>query len=118
VSSFVSGALVPAWTHQDPRYFRSGEGSKSRRVGHAISRLVIARSDRGKTTLNYGEVFGMPAAALLSGLYYPKLERNGSNLGLRLSFQVAGDAATNLLREFGPDLQRRIFRKQPPLAKK
>jgi hypothetical protein len=37
IENFMVGAILPSLLHQDPRFFQSGEGSFTRRVGYAIS---------------------------------------------------------------------------------
>ena len=40
-------AIFPALLHQDPRYFRKGRGSFTRRLLYAVSTTVWARNDNG-----------------------------------------------------------------------
>ena len=107
-TAMLTNGVMPALFHQDPRFFRLGEGSTKRRVGYAISRIWMARGDNGKRTFNFGEVFGNAAQAGLSSYYYPAAERNGANIGARTVIAIAPDVVSNLLREFWPDISRKL----------
>lgn len=107
-SSFLSDAVFPSIFRQDPRYFRLGEGSTGKRIGYAISRVWLARCDNGKRCFNYGEVLGSAAHAGISSYYYPAAERTGSNIGARTTIAIAPDVVSNLLREFWPDIARKL----------
>src|SRR5215471_3042916 len=51
-ASFMTIAIMPTITKQDPRYFRSGEGNVFRRAAYAASRSVVARTPSGGSTFN------------------------------------------------------------------
>lgn len=53
---FFSTYAFPSLIHQDPRYFRKGEGSGWSRAGYSISRGFVTRSDSGKTQANWSNV--------------------------------------------------------------
>ena len=67
---FVVG-VYPSLLHEDPRYFRLGHGSGWHRTGYALSRILIARTDSGRASLQLLGVSGqlhfrLDFAALLS----------------------------------------------------
>jgi hypothetical protein len=105
-SSFLGDFLFPTWLHQDPRYFRMGEGySPATRALYAVSRVFITRSDAGNTIINTSALLGSTIAAADSNLYYPKHDRGvGLSLG-RLAWDLGGTAAFNLEAEFWPDVK-------------
>ena len=73
--SFFTEAIVPALTHEDPRYYTLGHGGFFRRTGYALSRVVLTKTDSGGTSFNYSEIVGNGMEAGLSNLYYPPEER-------------------------------------------
>jgi hypothetical protein len=110
-SFFVSG-VYPSLLHQDPRYYRRGEGSFSRRAGYAISRVIVTRQDSGRKNLNFSEIFGNLTSGALSSAYYPDSERDASDVFQRGGVQIGFDAGFNLLKEFYPDIHRKFFGKR------
>src|SRR4051812_25515124 len=77
-SAFFGEFLYPSLFRQDPRYFRRGSGSGGERLGYAISRVVITRSDAGKSQFNFAKVFGAMSSGALANAYYPDSERTVS----------------------------------------
>src|ERR1700680_2113720 len=73
--SFFTEAIVPAITHEDPRYYTMGTGGFFRRTGYAISRSFVTKTDSGGTSFNFSEVVGNGLEAGLSNAYYPPQER-------------------------------------------
>jgi hypothetical protein len=47
IGNIMTEGLVPILTHEDPRYFRRGEGSILYRTGFALKQIVITRTDSG-----------------------------------------------------------------------
>ena len=56
--TFFTEAIVPAITHEDPRYYTMGKGGFFRRTGYAISRAFVDKTDSGGTSFNWSEVAG------------------------------------------------------------
>ena len=103
----VEGAM-PILSREDPRYFRRGQGTFWSRVGYATSRIIVTRTDRGNAEFNYSEVFGNSIAVGISNEYYPG-NRNLSDNVQKFTFQLATDAVSNVLKEFWPDVKRKMF---------
>jgi len=101
--------LVPVATHEDPRYYTLGRGGFAKRTVYTFSRLVITRTDRGGRTFNVSEIVGNGAAAGVSSLYYPRQERTWTKTGQRWVTQVSLDGFANLLKEFWPDINSKLF---------
>ena len=56
VGNYLTEAMVPAVTHEDPRYYTLGHGGFLKRTGYAVSRLLVTRTDSGRRTIgNCGE---------------------------------------------------------------
>ena len=104
----VEGAF-PVLFHHDPRYFRNGVGSGLSRFGYAMSRIVFNRDDHGHRVLNYSEFLGNGAISALGNLYYPD-SRSGASNALRLGTFIGTDALGNVLKEFWPDIKKKLER--------
>jgi hypothetical protein len=113
IENITTEGLFPTLLHQDPRYFRHGGGSARSRLGYAISRLFVTRADSGKAQFNYSEVVGAAASIAISNAYYPDNRSVGNNLN-RYAVQLGFDAASNVLKEFWPDLKRKLPRRIVP----
>lgn len=109
VGNYFTEAIVPAATHQDPRYYTLGHGGIFKRTGYAISRLLITRTDSGGRTANVSEIVGNGAGAGISDLYYPSRERTWTKTGQKWLTQCALDGLFNIAKEFWPDVNRIVF---------
>jgi len=127
VENFMVGAVFPSILRQDPRYYQSGQGSFFRRMGYSVNRVFFTRSDLGHPQFNYSEIFGAATAAAISTYtYHPRSayinapsnphmfvasERNFSNVASTWGTQVGLDAITIVVKEFWPDIHRKISKK-------
>jgi hypothetical protein len=105
--------IFPTLLHQDPRYFRRGKGSVGSRMRYAITRLFITRTDSGKHQFNYSEVVGAAVSVGISNAYYSDGRNVEDNLG-RYGIQFAFDGGSNILKEFWPDIKRKLPRRLVP----
>ncbi|MGH9615720.1 MAG: hypothetical protein ACRD28_03180 [Acidobacteriaceae bacterium] len=107
-------AVVPILTHEDPRYYTMGRGGILRRGVYSVGRLFITRTDLTATnhahnTFNFSEIIGNGAGAGISDLYYPSKERTWTKTGQKWVVQIGLDGASNLVKEFWPDVNSHIF---------
>jgi hypothetical protein len=101
-ADFLASAL-----HEDTRYRREGANHRFwHRMGYAISRAVVTRTDEGAGTFNWANVFGCAMSATLSNAYYPPISRTASTSALNWGTNIAGAGLTNIMPEFGPDVGR------------
>jgi hypothetical protein len=103
--------VFPSLLHEDPRYFRRGSGGGLHRTGYAISRVLVARTDGGTHRLNYSEFLGNFTSGAISTAYYPQSQRSFSDVGSRAAFQIGYDAMFNVIKEFYPDIKRKLSKK-------
>jgi hypothetical protein len=101
--------VMPIALHEDPRYFRRGQGSFWSRTGYAASRVFVTRADNGKNRFNYSETIGNSLAVGISNAYYPGTRTVGDNLQ-RFTIQIGTDAFSNVLKEFWPDVKHKLAR--------
>ena len=110
--SLWGGFIFPVLFRQDPRYFRLGKGSMKHRIGYAMSRVVVTRTDSGHHAFNFSEVLGNLVAGGIANTYYPDADR-----GLGLTFQRAGVVTAlgtlgKLGQEILPDIDRKFFHRE------
>lgn len=110
VGNYFTEALVPAATHEDPRYYTLGHGGFFRRTGYAVSRLLVTRTDSGGRRFNFSEIAGNGAGAAASNLYYPSQERTWTKTQQKWVTQVGIDGVFNIFKEFWPDINHIVFR--------
>lgn len=108
--------VMPSLTHEDTRYYTLGRGGFMKRAGYALSRAYVTRTDAGNATFNFSEVVGAGASAGLSSLYYPTRERSFGNVASEWGLDVGIDSASFLMREFWPDVNRRLTRKKSAVS--
>jgi hypothetical protein len=132
IENFMTSAILPSLLHQDPRFFQSSEGGFRRRAGYAISRIFVTRTDSGRSQFNYSEIFGSAlSAAISTNTYHPRAfitkrfdpatetvvyVHNASDRTLPNTLSVWGtqvgyDTITILIKEFWPDVHRKMTHK-------
>jgi hypothetical protein len=105
----LGNALFPVLLHQDPRYFRKGEGSFKSRIWYAALTTVRAKGDNGKWQPNVSNILGNLAAGGISNLYYPSTDR-GAGLTFQRAFTVTAEGAIGaVLVEFWPDIRHKFL---------
>lgn len=110
IGDFLTEGAYPSLLHQDPRYFRKGSGSVGSRLEYAISRVFRTQTDAGGTAFNYSRMLGTSSTVAISSLYYAK-RRDAESAAVGFSTQLGAAMAANVLKEFWPDLSRKISRK-------
>lgn len=127
IENFMTAAVLPSLLHQDPRFYQSGKGGFARRSGYAISRIFVTRTDSGHSQFNYSEIVGSAAAAAISTYsYHPRStylstptnphmfigsDRTLENTAKVWGTQVSLDTLTIILKEFWPDIHRKLSHK-------
>jgi hypothetical protein len=109
IGNFMTGAVFPSLLRQDPRYYQMGKGRFLHRAAYAALRVLITRSDSGKTQLNFSELLGNGMAAAISNAYHPGPRTMGSNINV-WGTQIGWDSVAYELKEFWPDIHRRFQR--------
>jgi hypothetical protein len=110
IGNYMSEAIYPALLHQDPRYFRRGIGSAWSRLGYSVGQIFWTHTDSDRTQFNYSEILGNSTAVAISNLYYQD-DRSATNSATKLGMQIGVDMASNILKEFWPDVSRKFTRK-------
>jgi hypothetical protein len=110
IGDYMTEAIFPALLHQDPRYFRRGVGGEWSRLRYAMGQIFWTHRDSGGMQFNYSEVIGNSTAVAVSNAYYANNRTVGDAVS-KLGVQLAVDMATNVLKEFWPDLERKFKQK-------
>jgi hypothetical protein len=107
LGNMMTEAIVPTLLHEDPRYFRRGTGGKWGRTAYALTRIFVTRTDAGLNRINTSELLGNSMAVAISNAYYPATRNAADNLE-KLALQCGTDALSNMLKEFWPDVKRKL----------
>ncbi len=113
IGDFMTEGIFPSMLHEDPRYYRRGEGRILTRTCWAVSRIVVTKTDTGGMELNRSEFMGNAVAAGISTLYYPPQSRTFNQVFQKWYVQCGTDAFFNVLKEFWPDVRDRLRRHRP-----
>lgn len=106
--NFFSDFLLASAFKEDTRYRRRGDTHKFwPRIGYAISRAVVTRTDSGDPTFNFATVAGTAMSAALSNAYYPRGSQKAKAAASNWGTSIAGTGLVNLVPEFLPDLKQR-----------
>ena len=113
IGNFMTDGVYPSLLHQDPRYFRRGTGSAASRLAYAAGQIFVTHGDNRRTQFNFSEICGNATAVAISNAYNPD-NRTASDAVGRLGIQLGVDMAGNILKEFAPDLYRKVHKKHAP----
>lgn len=130
VENFLVGAVYPSILRQDPRFYQSSTGGFGRRMAYSISRIFVTRSDSGRSQFNFSEILGSASGAAISTYsYHPKStylstptnprmfvgsDRTLANAANVWATQVSLDTITIVVKEFWPDIHRKMSHTPKP----
>lgn len=107
-SLFFKDFAYPIILREDPRYYPLGEGPTTKRFWHASKQVFVAHSQDGRNMANLSEWLGTISAASVSNLYHPGNRRGFGPTAENVAVSVGSDAGYNVLREFWPDIARKL----------
>jgi hypothetical protein len=114
IENYFTGAIFPSLLHQDPRFYQTSQGTSWHRAGYAVSRIFVTRTDAGTEQFNFSEIFGSAVSAGISTYsYHPRQERNIGNALTVWGSLVGYDTLTIVVKEFWPDIRRKLGHKHP-----
>ena len=103
-SRLWGAAVLPSLFHQDPRYFRKGQGPKRHRLLYAIASVGRCKGDNGHWQFAYSSISGRFIAGGVANAYYPQSSR-GTALLLNRGLVVTAEGAIGyIVSEFYPDV--------------
>jgi hypothetical protein len=112
--NFLHTVVLSHAFKQDPRFYRSTSTSTLGRFTDAASSVVITRTNDGRKTFNSSRVLATFLSAALSNAYYPAEERGFGQTMERGGRRLMLDVSSGVVREFAPDLLRKLFRRDKP----
>jgi hypothetical protein len=114
-SSQLIGTYALASTlHQDPRFFVRNDLKLRGSIKYAIRRVFVTRNDSGDRVFNWSGLLGMLGSEGLANVYYPDNYRTAGNTFSRFGYDMAGNAAGNLLRQYWPRINRKLMAPNSP----
>jgi hypothetical protein len=114
IGTYMTTAVFPSLLHEDPRYYQMAKGSFAHRAYHGINRLFVTRTDSGHDRFNISESLGNAVAAAMSNIYHPAEDRTASRNASTFGFLILWDGLSNELKEFWPDIRRKVLHKDTP----
>ena len=114
IGTMMTTAIFPSLLHEDPRYYQMGKGKFADRAYYAMNRLFVTRTDAGETRFNYSESIGNATAAAISNVYHPAEDRTAARNAETFGFLILYDGLSNELKEFWPDIRRKVLHKNNP----
>ncbi len=109
--NFWGNAVLPVLLKEDPRYFRMGTGSFTKRFLYSASTSVWCRRDNGKWGPNYANVAGNFIAGGISNLYYPDEDAGVEKTVIGAMTVTAEGVIGAELIEFLPDIEHHFLKK-------
>ena len=103
---------VKAIDHEDTRYRRLGHGNFFRRSAYAVENTVTARREDGSRTAAWSLYAYAYGSWGIATLWSPREYRTGRSIFEWGSAGMATFAATNLAREYWPDIKRIFHHKK------
>ena len=107
-SEFFSTFLISSIFHQDPHYHQDTGAPIKNRIGHALSYVVVSRSDSGSRMLNFAEFLGTASSSMVESSLHPEWKRGPGPSAQRIFISIGSDSAWNLMTEFLPDIARHV----------
>jgi hypothetical protein len=108
MGNMMTEGVMPSLLHEDPRYYRRAHGSVPVRTAYAVSRIFVTRTDAKTQRFNFSEILGNGISSGIASAYYPG-QRGAIDVASRLRTQLMSDSISNCLKEFWPDIKRRLF---------
>jgi hypothetical protein len=103
----------PSILHEDERYYAKGRGGFWKRFAYSSTRIFITPNYQGHNTVNFSELFGRGISQAISATYYPSEVRTVGAISTKLGYAFLRDAATNVFREFWPDISTHVLHRHP-----
>jgi hypothetical protein len=106
------GFVTAAALREDPRYFPSTEAGVWRRTRHAIISTFLTRTDDGGRRISTWRFVGNYGSQFVSNTWRPPSDRGNLDALRRGSYSIGFDVASNVFKEFWPDIKQKLFRRR------
>ncbi len=111
VANGLEGSTGAIW-NEDPRYFRVGQGPVRQRLAQALKQTWMSRYGDGEYHFGAAKAIGITARAFEPKLWMPDSVTSNRRCLFRIGGGYSGQLFGNLLREFSPDLLKKLKRKK------
>jgi hypothetical protein len=109
---FSESVFAPLF-HEDPRYYKMGRGHGFvKRVVYAGTRVLITKTDGGRTTPNLALLAGNAAGAALTVTYYPPKNTTFGEVASTFGGSLGGSALGFVVTEFLSDALQAVHLKK------
>ena len=102
---------ISATLHEDNRYFASGRSGFIARTKYAVMSTLLARHDNGSRSFSFSRIGGTAGAAFISREWQPRSTNSAGDGAESFGISMGAQMGFNVVREFLPDLKRRLHRK-------
>jgi hypothetical protein len=104
--------------HEDNRYFNSGKQGIWPRTWYALTSSILARHDDAHRGVSVSQLGGVAAGAFLSRLWQPSSQGSAGEGAVSFGITMASNAAFSVVKEFLPDLGRKMKKQKSNSAMK
>jgi hypothetical protein len=113
LSNGIEAGLGAAWG-EDPRYFRSTEGTPFKgRLGHIVKWTVMAPNREGEMRPAYARFVAFSSSSFISDAWREPSDTTTSAALSRVALAFVGRMGSNSFDEFWPDFKRKMFHHAP-----
>jgi hypothetical protein len=106
--NILGSFLLASALHQDPRFYPQRNLSFGKSVEYAAYRVLYTRSDSGEKQINYSGLIGPLMGEGLANAYYPDENRTVGSTFTRYASDLGWRFAGNLLRQYWPEINRKL----------
>jgi hypothetical protein len=102
--SFFGTFITSSLLHEDPRFFPQYHPTLWGSVKYSARRIVVTRTDSGRSTFNAAGFVGPIGAEALANVYLPRSEQTGAKTAERIGSDLAWKFAANMFKNYWPTL--------------
>jgi hypothetical protein len=102
--SFFGTFVTSSILHEDPRFFPQVHPTLWGSVKYSAKRIVVTRTDSGRSTFNVAGFVGPVATEALANTYLPRSEQTGAKAAERIGSDLAWRFAGNMFKNYWPTL--------------
>jgi hypothetical protein len=106
--NLIGNFAIASVMHEDPRFYVKKNLSFKQAVKYSAIRVFATRSDSGKPVANYAGLVGPLAAEALATTYYPEGNNGVGDMFTRYASDIGWQFGGNLLRQYWPNINRKI----------
>ena len=100
--------LLASALHQDPRFYVRKHLSFMQSVEYSGKRVIVTRSDSGEYEIDYSGLIGPLMGEGLANAYYPVENRTVGSTFTRYASDLGWRFGGNLLRQYWPNINRKL----------